>query len=83
MELRSFLIAAASTFSLLEVTNSEAYLPTGSDLQSLVLKALITLLVGTISSVVTRVIRKKHQSGKKSQPKSKKAVASSQTTKKR
>ena len=57
LELRSFVIAAAGTFGLLEVTNSEVLLPTESDPESLVIKTIITVVVGLLSTLLTRLFR--------------------------
>jgi len=59
LELRSFLLAAAGTFGLLEVTNSELLLPPDSDPESLTIKAIITLMVGAFSTLLTRLIKKR------------------------
>ncbi|MCT4587350.1 MAG: hypothetical protein N4A71_05975 [Carboxylicivirga sp.] len=86
LELRNFMLGACGTLGILEVTNSEALLPADSEPEMLLVKALITLLVGGASSVLTRIIRQR-QSKRKDRMRSKparrrKPITKSQTLKK-
>ncbi|MBS2214022.1 hypothetical protein KEM09_21620 [Carboxylicivirga mesophila] len=82
LELRNFMLGACGTLGILEVTNSEALLPTESEPEVLVVKALITLLVGGLSTVVTRVIRQRQDRQKRKTPtRRRKQVSKSQTIK--
>jgi hypothetical protein len=56
-EIRSFLLAAGGTLGLLEVTNSEVYLAAESEPEYLLTKALITLIAGTVSTIVTHLLK--------------------------
>nr|WP_321452407.1 hypothetical protein [uncultured Carboxylicivirga sp.] len=63
-ELRNFILASAGTLGLLEASNSEALMPTDSDPETMVIKAIITLAVGALSSLLTRLFKKRQIKGK-------------------
>ncbi len=85
LELRNFMLGACGTLGILEVTNSEAFLPTESEPEVLVVKALITLVVGGLSTVLTRIIRqrqgRKKRRTRSSRPRRRKQLTDSQTLK--
>jgi hypothetical protein len=61
LELRNFMLGACGTLGLLEVTNSEALLPVDSEPEAILAKAIITLLAGGLSTLITRLVRKQRR----------------------
>lgn len=80
---RNFLLAAAGTFGLLEMFKSEDLLNTGSDPAAMVVKAIITITVGLLSTFLTRLFRNyKSRINKTSKTRSTKNASRSHQSKK-
>jgi len=61
IELRNFLLGACGTLGLLEVTNSENMLAPDSDPEAMLMKTVITLFVGGLSTLLTHLFKKQQQ----------------------
>ncbi|TAJ06836.1 hypothetical protein DMA11_22425 [Marinilabiliaceae bacterium JC017] len=60
-ELRNFIIAATGTLGLLEIAENGDLLPHDTELQIVLVKALITLAAGLLTTVLTQIFRKMSQ----------------------
>ncbi len=58
-QIRNFVLGSAGALGLMEISNSEVLLEANSDPESMAIKAVVSLLAGALTSLLSRFIRRK------------------------